>query len=407
MEYKKNSRQEKLKPKKISEIVMEENKRFSSGYEEFDRILGNTGTYKGFVIGQVVLLSGEPGVGKSTILLQLLGNQASAGLKSLYISAEESESQVAQRAERILVNGSGLEEDENLKLVAAHNIEGMISLFQSEKPQFVVIDSIQTVYSEDSQSLPGSVSQVKVCANKLVNYAKANGITMIIVGHINKEGNIAGPKILEHLVDSVFQLEGNEVTGVRMLRSIKNRFGPTMEMGMFKMDENGMQDLSDPFELFNISDDENSVGVCRSVIVEGQRPLVVEVQALTNSTPFSLPKRVSEGIHVSRVQRIAAIISKYSRNSFAEKDIYVKIAGGMKVVDPSLDLAVAMAILSSVKGKKLKKGTVAMGELNLTGGISFVSRLKNRMDEARRVGYKNIVSSQVYKSISEAVKGEF
>ncbi len=378
----------KYEIKKLGEIEKQEIRRISSGFEEFDRVLGQSIDAKttGFLKGQVLLLSGEPGVGKSTILLQLVANMQKAGLNSLYITSEESESQIASRAERILDK----EILSGIQVLSAFNIDSVIRFIENRKIDFLVLDSIQTVYSETSTSFPGSVSQVKQCAGKLITFAKQNGVTLVIVGHINKEGMIAGPKILEHLVDTVFQLEGDEKTGIRFLRSLKNRFGPTMEVGMFTIEDVGMKDLSDPSLYLVTERSRDLVGVCKSVIVEGVRPVLIEVQALTNQTSFSLPRRVSEGFSNSRLQRILAILSKYLKISFFEMDVFVKIAGGIRVMDPAIDLAIALALVSSAQNRKINPNLIAFGELDLTGHISRITRKKDRIKEAQRLGYREI-----------------
>ncbi|MBD3362409.1 DNA repair protein RadA [Candidatus Dojkabacteria bacterium] len=401
-----NRQYKKIKPLDLSKVKKQELERISSKFGEFDRVLGGSTFDKttGFTPGQVILLSGEPGVGKSTLLLQLLLKLGEENIKSLYVSAEESLAQVAQRAYRIKSGQEFKLEDYDVKVLNGYEVEGIISAVRKVGPKILVVDSIQTIFSNDSNSLPGSVSQVKLCSSKLVNFAKSEKIVLILVGHINKEGMIAGPKVLEHMVDSIFRIEGDEKTNIKILRSLKNRFGPTNEIGLFKMTSQGLKDLKDPSKMFKFEKDEKLVGVCKSIVVEGQRPLVVEVQALTNKTPYSLPKRVAEGIPLARLQRIGAIISKYTAINFMDKDIYIKIAGGLKVDDPAMDLAVALSMISSLKKKSLSFDLISLGELNLTGSISDVPRFAERAKEAKRLGYKTIISSKNYKKVSELVK---
>jgi DNA repair protein RadA/Sms len=376
---------------KIQDIELGQFERISSGLVEFDRVLGHTKT-DGFVDSEVILLSGDPGIGKSTVLLQVLYNIHKKGLKSLYVSAEESVGQVSMRAKRLF--GDIDDSYKELSLLSESNIENIISVLEKEKIQFVVLDSIQTVYSSDSKTIPGGIAQIKLSASRIINYAKENGIIIIIVGHINKDGVVAGPKVLEHLVDAVFQLEGDERTGIRTLRSLKNRFGPTMEVGMFIMSEKGLEDLSDPSKLFENSLDEDLVGVCKSVVIEGVRPIVVEVQSLTANTPFAMPKRVSEGFSNARLQRILAIISKYAKLDYSSMDVYCKVSSGLRIEDPALDLAIAVSLISSLKNIKISKNLVASGELGLTGNVMPVLRLKDRESESARLGRETFLSSK-------------
>lgn len=393
-----------LEIKTMKSISSSTVQRFSSGIVEFDRVLGKSGQSEGFVEGQVILLSGEPGIGKSTLLLQVLFNNVLHGMDTIYISAEESEGQISLRADRLISNNKKLDKEKlsNLRVASAFNVEGIIEAVRKEKPKCLIIDSIQTIFSVDSRSIPGSVSQVKICANKLVNYAKSENVILIIVGHITKDGVIAGPKLLEHLVDTVLQLEGDEKTGVRIIRSLKNRFGQTNEVGLFEMSSGGLMDLSNPTQ-FLVSEG-SMIGVCRSVAIEGSRPVIIEVQSLLNNTPFSLPKRVSEGIPVARMQRIAAILSRYSKLQFADKDIYIKISGNLKVDDPGIDLAIALSLYSSYKNKGLSPSCIAFGELNLTGRIGKVIRNDDRSRESKRHGFTSIISGETLQSVDELGK---
>jgi DNA repair protein RadA/Sms len=347
--------------------------RVSTGFGEIDRVLGG-----GMVPSEVVLISGEPGVGKSTLLLQLLEAQKSA----VYVSAEESIEQVALRYRRIFPNSKN-----ELQLLSCYDLETIFSKLRELKPKFLVIDSIQTVYSSESRGLPGGVSQIKTVTNKLVNYAKSNDITMFIVGQITKEGDIAGPKLLEHLVDVVIQLEGDDKFDFRVMRCYKNRFGPTTEVGLFEMTENGMQEVSNPALYFLRDADDDRVGVCPGIINEGNRTIIVEVQALTVKSYYSMPKRVTEGITKSRLELITAIIAKYTKFRINEYDVYLNIAGGIKSYDPMLDLAIANAIVSSLLDKPLSKDVIAFGEVALTGQIRFNKQQKRIENEIKRLGY--------------------
>ena len=361
----------------LRDIKLGKEQRFESGIIEFDRILGG-----GLVPGEVVLISGEPGIGKSTLLLQLLAKLAERKYNSVYVSAEESAQQIALRASRIF------KKQQDLSIISAFEINGILSKLRELKPQVVVIDSVQTVYTQESMGLPGSVSQIKAVASKIVTFAKQTNTIVILVGHINKEGTIAGPKLLEHLVDCVLQMEGDERRGFRLLRSLKNRYGSTNEIGVFEMGDVGLVEVSDPSQYFMEERGEKLIGVCPSVVLEGNRPLILEVQALSVTTPFSLPKRIAEGFPKSRLEVLAAIISKYGHVDLSGKDIYVNISGGIKVKDPGIDLAVVLAVVSSIKEKALPQKLVAYGEVSLTGRIKSVIKSSFREKEVKRLGYK-------------------
>lgn len=380
-----------VKAKRLSEIDLGKIQRVSSGYSELDRVLGG----EGFVPGEVVLVSGDPGIGKSTLLLQALGFLADSGHKCLYVSAEESESQVAIRAQRIF---GRLKKDDNFKVLSVFDVDAAINAMEKDPVEFAVIDSIQTFSSSEARGIAGGVAQVKASAVKLVNYAKSKNITLLIIGHITKEGNIAGPKTLEHLVDAVFQIEGEERSGFRLIRSLKNRFGTTNEVGILSLGSSGMVDVKNAGKFF--TSEEDSEGVARSAILEGSRVLVVEIQALTSSTVFSQPKRVAQGIPASRLQLICAILQKHAKVKLYDKDVYVNVAGGLNIKDPAIDLAVALAIASSIKAKKLKSNSAVLGELSLTGKIGQVARADARIKELKRMGYSRVLDSSKASSIS-------
>ncbi len=363
----------------------EESKRITTGVGEFDRVLGG-----GLVRSEVVLISGEPGVGKSTLLMQLLFNLVQAGQKALYVSAEESVEQLALRAQRLL----GKIPDHTM-VASAFELNSILAVIEKEKSQFVIIDSIQTIYMEDVAGLPGGFAQVRAVSSKLVSYAKQRGVTFILVGQITKQGNVAGPKLLEHLVDVVMQLEGEERSGLRLLRSYKNRYGSINEVGLFEMTDKGMEEVTDPSAYLNEEGDAGRVGVCKAAVLEGNRVILLEAQVLSSQTPFSLPKRVAEGISKSKLEVLSAIVSRYTKISFANQDLYVNIAGGIKIKDPAVDLAIVLAMISSVKNIILPAKLVAYGELSLTGVIKKVTRQELRQAEVTRLGYKDFYS--VYK----------
>ena len=393
-----------VKPIALSDVEVRKIDRISSGLDELDRVLGGNSKNQGFVKGQVILLGGEPGIGKSTIALEIMFKGVSRSLVPLYVSGEESSAQILLRAQRML---KGVKDDgilSQVEVLNEYNVEKILFTLEQKKYDLVVIDSIQTVFSDESASMPGTVSQIRIAASKLANYAKNNDVILILVGQVNKEGSLAGPKLLEHMVDTVLYMEGEPETGLRILKAAKNRFGSANEIGIFEMTETGLRDVSNYASLFLQEDSKNEIGVCKSVVIEGNRFFLVQVQALVDPTPYGLPKRVAEGISLSRLQRICAIVSKYLKINLRNSDVYVKIAGGMKFVDPALDLAVALAILSSVRAVALSSGMVVFGELNLTGTISKVLRGKDRIKEASRLGYADSIGAEKLTNLREIGK---
>ncbi len=358
--------------------------RVSTGISEFDRVLGG-----GLVDSQVVLLSGQPGIGKSTILLQVLFNIVKQNNSCLYFTAEESAEQVALRAQRLF----GSKNLDGLRIVSATEVGSILSEIKKEKVRFAIVDSIQTVFSEEARGLPGGVSQIKTSASKLVSFAKQNKLILIIVGQVTKEGIVAGPKLLEHLVDSVIELEGDEKRGLRVLRCLKNRYGSINEVGLFVMGENGLTEVADPSTLFSSPHDiESSVGVCKTAVIEGNRVLSFEIQALVVDSPYSLPKRVAEGIARSRLELLAAILSRHGGINLSDKDIYVNVSQGFKIKDPSSDLAIVAAMYSSVKKLPINQKTVAVGEVSLSGKVQSPPRIETVRSEISRLGYRPLVA---------------
>jgi len=371
----------------LSTVAGKEVQRISTGYKEFDRVLGG-----GLVPGEVILISGEPGIGKSTLLLQVL-EKASKKQESMYISAEESVQQLAMRANRIF------EKKKKLNVISGFEVSKILGAVKASKSKFIIIDSIQTLFSDESRGLPGGYSQVRTVASKIVTFAKQYGVTTVIVGQITKQGSVAGPKLLEHLVDVVLQIDGDEERGFRILRSLKNRYGSVNEVGLFEMRDKGMVEVADPSYFFRDAKKVPMVGVCPAAVLEGNRVLILEVQALTASTPYSLPKRVAEGVSKAKLELLSAIISKYTSIKLHEKDIYVNIAGGIKMKDPALDLPLMLAIMSSALEKPIKKDIIAFGEISLTGAVGRVSRAEVREKEIIRLGYKAF--SKEYGSIKK------
>lgn len=364
----------------LSKVEISNKGRLSTGVSEFDRVLGG-----GLVEGAVVLISGEPGIGKSTLLMQVVHSFVSSSVEAVYVSAEESIQQIALRSHRLFGKSSS-----KVKAIAAFEVNSIIDKLDELKPQVVVIDSVQTIFDDQARGLPGGVSQIKHVASKLVSYAKKNGISIILVGQITKDGVVAGPKLLEHLVDVVMHLEGDEKRGLRMLRSMKNRFGTINEVGLFEMNEKGMDEIPDPSKYFVSSAIKHSVGVCKTAVMEGNRVLIFEVQALIVSSPYSLPKRISQGIPKSRIELVAAILTKYTNLDLSSRDIYINVAGGFNVKDPSVDVAIILAIYSSLKKSKLPANLVAAGEVYLSGGIHSPVRIRSILTEIKRLGFSSL-----------------
>ncbi|MDC3073261.1 DNA repair protein RadA [Prochlorococcus sp. AH-716-O13] len=365
------------KSKLFTEIKIDTISRFTSGFKEFDRVLGG-----GIVPGSIVLLGGEPGIGKSTIILQSAG-KISLNEKVLYITAEESLEQVKIRWERL--NQTGLD----LKIYAETNLSLIIEEIKTIKPDFAIIDSIQAISSDDMESSPGSVSQVRTCSSELQILAKENNIALLIIGHVTKDGALAGPKTLEHLVDVVLNFEGDNIASHRLLRSIKNRFGSTFEIGIFEMLENGLREVMNPSSIF--TNKENISGVTTTITNEGTRPFAVDIQALVNKTFYNNPRRTTTGISINRLHQILAVIEKHIGIKLSQHDCYVATGGGFEINDPSSDLGVAISILSSLKNVPPLINCAFIGELGLSGQVRQANNLRAKIDEAIRLGIKNIL----------------
>jgi len=387
--------------KSIVEIKNEKYERISTGNLEFDRVLGNEINSGGLVQGSVVLLGGDPGIGKSTILLQL----ASYIGDVLYVSGEESENQIKMRFERL---GLKVKEDDNkniIRLLVESNIDIVIKMIEKDKPKVVIIDSIQTVYTSEYPSSPGSIIQVKECAFKLQKYAKANNTTVILVGHVTKEGQVAGPKTLEHLVDVVLYLEGERYQNIRILKGIKNRYGATDEIGIFEMNENGLKQVENISEIFLSNHSSGIPGSVVTSVMEGTRSFVVEVQALTNTTNFGYPQRRANGFDVNRLQVLIAVLQKRANINLENQDIFVNIAGGIKIKEPSADLAIMLAIASAYKNKSIDRKYCIFGEVGLTGEIRKVTFESKRIAESNRLGFlKNVQSKNIGLAIKEVLE---
>ena len=368
-------------PVKLSEIEMNTEIRIKTGISEFDRVLGG-----GIVQGSLVLIAGDPGIGKSTILLQTAGKLCEDGKKVLYVSAEESASQIKLRAERL-----GVKSD-NLYIYPQTNFELIKKHIEDMKPDLVIVDSIQAIYTGLIQSSAGSVSQIRECCNFLMEIAKTNNISIIVIGHVTKEGNIAGPKVLEHMVDTVIQFEGDKYKSYRILRSIKNRFGNTSEIGVFEMGVKGLVEIINPSQVF-LSEYNRTQTPGSTIIVtsEGTRPLLVEIQALVGTTPYPAPRRVANGVDLSRVLQILAVLEKRIGLNLSKQDVYVNVIGGIDVTEPAADLGIALAIITCVRDVVFDSQTAIVGEIGLSGEIRGVSHIEKRITEAQKLGFKRII----------------
>ncbi len=369
----------KIKPKTISSIAKTEVQRLQTGIREFDRVLGG-----GVVPGSLILLGGTPGIGKSTILLDAGLRFSRQNVKVLYVSGEESEEQTAMRAARL----GGLDAD--LLIMTATDLDAVLLQAKSVLPQILIIDSIQTMYNHELPTAAGSVGQVRECTAKLLQFAKTTGIAVILIGHVTKDGNIAGPRLLEHMVDVVLQFEGDRSYAFRVLRALKNRFGSTSESGIFSMEEGGLQEIANPAGLF-LEERNGSAGSAIGVCMEGNRPLMVEVQALVSKTPYGMPRRTAVGFDYNRVNMLLAILEKHFQLDFGMYDAYVNIVGGMKITEPAADLAVAAALVSSYRNIPVQSDILVFGEIGLTGEIRRVSAPERRIIDGLNLGFKKFI----------------
>ena len=368
------------KPAVLSEITMEKEDRISTGMQELDRVLGG-----GVVAGSLTLVGGDPGIGKSTLLLQVCRNFSDAGAKVLYISGEESLKQIKMRAERI---GSF---NDNLLLLCETNLSLIEDTIRSQKPQIVIIDSIQTMYSEDVSAAPGSVSQVRESTALFLQLAKGLGVSIFIVGHVTKEGTVAGPRVLEHMVDTVLYFEGDRYASYRILRSVKNRFGSTNEIGVFEMREEGLAEVRNPSEYMLSGRPKDACGCVVACTVEGTRPLMVEMQALVCNSNFGIPRRQATGVDFNRVNLLMAVLEKRLGLQMSGCDAYVNLAGGIRIQEPAVDLGMVMAIVSSFKNRPVDESTVVFGEVGLSGEVRAVSLAEQRLQEAVKLGFTTCV----------------
>lgn len=371
------SRFERSRPKKISELDMTEEIRISTGITELDRVLGG-----GAVTGSLVLVGGAPGIGKSTLLLQMCANLAEK--KILYVTGEESERQLKLRAVRLGLEG------QNILVLAETDLDAIMDCINTQEPKVVIIDSIQTISGDDVASAPGSVSQVRECTMRIMRLTKEKGLTVFVVGHITKEGSIAGPKVLEHMVDCVLYFEGERNTSFRILRAAKNRFGSTNEIGVFEMDESGLRCVDNPSEMLLSGRPENSPGTCVACVIEGSRPLLAEVQALVTPSNYNAARR-SNGVDYNRAAMLLAVIEKRGGLPVTTCDAYINVIGGLTLDEPAADLATALAIASSYIDRPLGADLAAIGEIGLSGEIRSVSMINQRLTEISRLGFQRCV----------------
>ena len=380
------------KPLRLRDISSKDDPRIDMHDQELNRVLGG-----GMVPGSIVLLGGEPGIGKSTLTLQTILNMPEKRI--LYVSGEESAHQLKMRAERI---GKGntetrrqgsedTQDNDNLLILTETSLEAIFNHIKEIQPELVVIDSIQTIATEDVESSPGSISQVRECAAALLRFAKSSGVPVILIGHINKEGTLAGPKILEHIVDTVIQFEGDQHYMYRILRAMKNRFGSTSELGIYEMQQNGLRQVSNPSELLLTQDHEGLSGIAISSAIEGVRPFLVETQALVSSAAYGTPQRSATGFDQRRLNMLLAVLEKRVGFKLMQKDVFLNIAGGLRVTDLAMDLSVIAAVLSSNVDTPIESGWCMAGEVGLSGEVRPVSRIEQRIAEAEKLGFQHII----------------
>lgn len=373
---------EKIKPRTIASVAQLKVERLATGIHEFDRVLGG-----GVVPGSLVLLGGTPGIGKSTILLDAGLRFGQRGIKVLYVSGEESEEQTAMRAVRL----GGASTNENLLIMTATDLDAILAQANAVQPQLLIIDSIQTMYNAELPTAAGSVGQVRECTAKLLQFAKTTNIAVMVIGHVTKDGNIAGPRLLEHMVDVVLQFEGDRSYAFRVLRALKNRFGSTEESGIFSMEAGGLAEVANPAGLFLEDRDGEAAGSLIGACMEGNRPIMVEFQALVAKTPYGMPRRTAVGFDYNRVNMLLAILERRLGLDFGMYDAYVNVVGGMRISEPAADLAVAAALVSSYRNRPVPKGALCFGELGLTGEVRRVSAPERRILDGINLGFTKFI----------------
>ena len=380
-------------PKPLNSFIGQDAQRTSTGYAELDRVLGG-----GLVKGSLVLVGGEPGIGKSTLILQLCDKIKGEG-KVLYVSGEESAEQIKLRADRLNIK------NDDILFLGETDIDIIDQNIEELNPKLVIIDSMQTMYSEEISSAPGSVSQVREITSRIMKICKSRKITTIIIGHVTKDGNIAGPRVLEHMVDTVLYIEGERYFSYRMIRGVKNRFGSTNEVGMFEMQEKGMVEITNPSSILISERDDNPSGSVVVATVEGTRPLLVELQALVTQSVFGLPRRTANGIDYNRLTLLVAVMEKKAGFMLGNQDVYLNVVGGLKVNEPALDLGIILATASSFKNVSIPKEIIALGEVGLTGEVRTVNMMEKRLKETERLGFKKcIIPENNKKLLKESYK---
>ena len=380
-------------PKPLNSFVGQDAQRTSTGYAELDRVLGG-----GLVKGSLVLVGGEPGIGKSTLILQLCDKVKGEG-KVLYVSGEESAEQIKLRADRLNIK------NDDILFLGETDIDIIDQNIEELNPKLVIIDSMQTMYSEEISSAPGSVSQVREITSRIMKICKSRKITTIIIGHVTKDGNIAGPRVLEHMVDTVLYIEGERYFSYRMIRGVKNRFGSTNEVGMFEMQEKGMVEITNPSSILVSEREDNPSGSVVVATVEGTRPLLVELQALVTQSVFGLPRRTANGIDYNRLTLLVAVMEKKAGFMLGNQDVYLNVVGGLKVNEPALDLGIILATASSFKNVSIPKGVIVLGEVGLTGEVRTINMMEKRLKEAERLGFKKcIIPENNKKLLKESYK---
>ncbi len=380
-------------PKPLNSYIGQDAQRTSTGYAELDRVLGG-----GLVKGSLVLVGGEPGIGKSTLILQLCDKVKGEG-KVLYVSGEESAEQIKLRADRLNIK------NDDILFLGETDIDIIDQNIEELNPKLVIIDSMQTMYSEEISSAPGSVSQVREITSRIMKICKSRKITTIIIGHVTKDGNIAGPRVLEHMVDTVLYIEGERYFSYRMIRGVKNRFGSTNEVGMFEMQEKGMVEITNPSSILISEREDNPSGSVVVATVEGTRPLLVELQALVTQSVFGLPRRTANGIDYNRLTLLVAVMEKKAGFMLGNQDVYLNVVGGLKVNEPALDLGIILATASSFKNVSIPKGVIALGEVGLTGEVRTINMMEKRLKEAERLGFKKcIIPENNKKLLKESYK---
>ena len=382
------------KPVTLEEIETSETERLSSGMAELDRVLGG-----GIVQGSLVLVGGDPGIGKSTILLQVCKNLAASGISTLYVSGEESLKQIKMRAARIGTFTN------DVKFMCETSLAQIEAVITKEKPRVVIIDSIQTMCNEEISSAPGSVSQVRESTSILMQLAKKQGVMIFIVGHVTKEGTVAGPRVLEHMVDTVLYFEGDRHAAYRILRGVKNRFGSTNEIGVFEMREKGLCEVANPSEYMLSGRPENASGSVVACSMEGTRPILIEIQALVCRTSFGIPRRTAAGTDSNRVNLLLAVLEKRLNMPLSACDAYINIAGGIRMNEPAIDLALVLAIISSYQDKPIDEKTIVFGEVGLSGEVRAVSQASQRVMEAKKLGFHRVILPKVSADAMEPVEG--